>query len=209
MRSRVHRDPLIQATDLLLQERVPRDVPVTLPRAEEVKVASVETATEAPALRRHSVMEDGPPVTHLLSNGRYSVMLTTRGGGFSRWGDIAVTRWREDQTKDDWGQLFFLRDQADGTRWSVGARWDDENPEKDHVILAEDYALFSRRDTGIVSDLEVVVSAEDDGEVRRLTLINRSKQIREIEITTYAEVVLSPPAADNAHPAFSKMFVQT
>jgi cyclic beta-1,2-glucan synthetase len=209
MRSRFHQDPMIQAADLLLQERVPRDVPVTLPRAEEVKVATIETATEAPALRRHSVMEDGPPVTHLLSNGRYSVMLTTRGGGYSRWGEIAITRWREDQTRDDWGQLFFLRDPADGTRWSVGARWDDENPDEDTVTLAEDQAIFSRRDAGIVTNLEVVVSAEDDGEVRRLTLINRSRRIREIEITTYTELVLSAPQSDNAHPAFSKMFVQT
>ncbi|QRY77746.1 glycosyl transferase [Pseudomonas sp. PDNC002] len=209
MRCRLHREPMIQASELLLQERVPRDVALGHPRAEEVTVAPSETRSDASTLRRVDATLNGPPITHLLSNGRYALMLTASGGGYSRWGEIAVTRWREDATRDDWGSFIFLRDLQSGALWSATAQPGGQPVEHGEVLFDEDHAEFIQRDAALLTSLEVLVSGEDDGEVRRVSLTNHGRRAREIELTSYAEVVLATPAADSAHPVFSRMFVQT
>ncbi len=208
MRNRFHREPMIQASELLLQERMPRDVIIAYPRVEEVKEA-IRTTTEAPTVRRLSVAIDGPPVTHLLSNGHYVVMLTARGTGYSRWRDLAVTRWREDVTCDDWGSFIFLRDVLSGHIWSAGACPVGDDIENDEVVFSEDHATFFHHDGTLSTTTDVLVSGEDDGEVRRVSLTNNGRRARVIELTSYAEIVLTTPAADTAHPAFAKMFVET
>ena len=120
MVERFHADPIVEATELLLQERMPRDVLVARPRAEEVKSAADVRDLVPPVLRRFTSPHDAIPRTHLLSNGRYAVMVTAAGSGYSRWGDIAVTRWREDVTRDSWGSYLFLRDMHTGAVWSAG-----------------------------------------------------------------------------------------
>ena len=120
MRARFHREPMIQACELLLQERMPRDVAIAHPRAEEVKASADGTAVAAPTVRRLTASATGGPAVHLLSNGRYAVMLTAAGAGYSRWRDMAVTRWREDATRDDWGSFVYLRDVQSGKTWSAG-----------------------------------------------------------------------------------------
>jgi cyclic beta-1,2-glucan synthetase len=209
MRARFHREPMIKACELLLQERMPRDVAVVHPRAEEVKTSAVAAVTEGPTVRRLTASAVGAPVTHLLSNGRYSVMLTASGAGYSRWRDIAVTRWREDATCDDWGSFVFLRDTQSRGVWSASAQPVGSDMGYDEVVFGEDHAEFIRRDGPLTTTMDVLVSGEDDGEVRRVSLTNSGRRAREIEITSYAEVVLTTPAADTTHPAFAKMFVQT
>jgi cyclic beta-1,2-glucan synthetase len=210
MRARFHREPIIQACELLLQERLPRDVPIAHPRAEEVKAAGAEAGAGGQTVRRLTLPAgDFAPITHLLSNGRYAVMLTAAGSGYSRWGDIAVTRWREDATRDDRGSFIFLRDIDSGEVWSGSAQPIGGDFANDEVILAEDRAEFIRRDHSLTTAMEILVSGEDDGEVRRISLTNSGRRTREIELTSYAELVLTTAAADHAHPAFAKMFVET
>ena len=146
MRARFHREPMIQASELLLQERMPRDVAVAHPRAEEVKASPAMAGSEAPTVRRLTASAGGPPVTHLLSNGRYAVMLTAAGAGYSRWRDIAVTRWREDATRDDWGSFIFLRDIQSGRVWSAAAQPVGSDADDEGVVFGEDHAEFIRRD---------------------------------------------------------------
>ncbi|WP_073108226.1 GH36-type glycosyl hydrolase domain-containing protein [Pollutimonas bauzanensis] len=209
MRERFHREPMIQACELLLQERVPRDVIIAHPRAEEVKVSAAAANSGVATVRRLAGSAAGAPATHLLSNGRYTVMLTAAGAGYSRWRDIAVTRWREDATRDDYGSFIFLRDTQNGKVWSAGMQPVGGAAEHEEVIFAEDCAEFIRRDGTLTTTMDVLVSGEDDGEVRRVSLTNSGRRPREIELTSYAEVVLATPATDRAHPAFAKMFVQT
>ncbi len=209
MRARFHAEPMIQATELLLQERMPRDVAVAHPRAEEVHVAPTDIVPEGPVVRRLKLPAGSPPSTHILSNGRYSVMLTSAGSGYSRWRDLAVTRWREDATRDDWGAWVFLRDVRSGAVWSAGHQPVGAAPDAYDVTFGEDRAEFVRRDGTLQTTLEVIVSAEDDAEVRRVSVVNRGRREREIDITSYFELVLASASSDNAHPAFSKMFVQT
>ena len=209
MRTRFHADPIIQATELLLQERTPRDVAVARPRAEEVKADANVREIAAPTIRRFHSPHDLIPRTHLLSNGRYTVMITAAGSGFSRWRDLAVTRWREDVTCDSWGTYIFLRDVHSAKVWSAGYQPSGVEPDSYEVEFSEDRAEIVRHDGTITTTLEVAVSPEDDAEVRRVSISNLGSRTREIELTSYAEIVLAPDAADAAHPAFSKMFVQT
>ena len=209
MRARFHREPMIQACELLLQERMPRDVAVAHPRAEEVRIAPADTSSETPAVRRLTGPLAGAPVTHLLSNGRYAVMLTASGAGYSRWRDMAVTRWREDTTRDDWGSFIMLRDTQGSAIWSAGTLLGSVAPDVSEVIFSEDHAEFVRRDGTLTTVMDVLISSEDDGEVRRVSVTNSGRRTRDLEITSYAEVVLTASAADTAHPAFAKMFVQT
>ncbi len=209
MRERFHAQPSIQATELLLQERTPRDVSVAHPRAEEVRTAARVSDVQVSEARRLKVPRESTPQTHLLSNGRYSVMLTSAGSGFSRWRDFGITRWREDLTRDDAGSYIFLRDIESSAVWSGGYQPSGVEPDGYAVNFTEDRAEFSRSDAAIATTLEVVVSPEDDAEVRRISIVNTGNRVRDLEVTSYSELMLAPPAADAAHPAFSKLFVQT
>ena len=209
MRSRFHAEPGVQATELLLQERAPRDVAVAHPRAEEVGASVLAKEAEPALVRRLRNPHAASPSVHLLSNGRYSVMLTAAGSGYSQWGAQAVTRWREDTTRDDWGSYVFLRDVETGAVWSATHQPCGQRPDRYDVMFAEDRAEFVRRDGTLVTSLDVVVSPEDDAEVRRVTLSNVGGLARTVELTSYAEIVLAPRGADAAHQAFSKMFVHT
>ncbi len=209
MRARFHAEASVKATELLLQERIPRDIPLARPRAEEVRAAHTAGETVPPTLRRFHTPHDPIPRTHLLSNGRYAVMLTAAGSGYSRWRDLAVTRWREDVTCDPWGTYVFLRDARSGQVWSAGHQPSGVEADSYEVTFAEGRAEIVRRDGSIQTTLEVAVSPENDAEVRRVSITNLGSQGREIEVTSYAEVVLAPAAADAAHRAFGGLFVQT
>lgn len=211
MRLRFHREPMIQACELLLQERMPRNVVVTHPRAEEVSAAANEIINNEPPVVRHfySSAIGGAPITHLLSNGRYAVMLTAVGAGYSRWRDIAITRWREDTTRDNDGSFIFMRDIARNELWSASLRPIGSNIEKNEVLFCEDRAEYIHHNGKLKTTMDILVSGEDDGEVRRITLTNNGRRASEIELTSYAELVLTAQSADTAHPAFSKLFVVT
>jgi cyclic beta-1,2-glucan synthetase len=209
MVERFHADPIVEATELLLQERMPRDVLVARPRAEEVKSPADVRDIVPPMLRRFTSPHDAIPRTHLLSNGRYAVMVTTAGSGYSRWRDLALTRWREDVTCDPWGNYLFLRDMHTGAVWSAAHQPSGAEADSYEVTFAEDRAEFARRDGSISTKLTVVVSAEHDAEIRRVSLTNLGAHERQIELTSYMEIALAPQAADVAHPAFQNLFVQT
>jgi cyclic beta-1,2-glucan synthetase len=209
MRARFHGEPIVQATELLLQERMPHDVMMSEPKTETAEAALDSGEPESSTQRRFNSPYDLIPRTHLLSNGRYVIMITAAGSGYSRWRDIAVTRWREDVTRDCWGSYVFLRDARSGDVWSAGFQPSGAEPDSYEVAFSEGRAEIVRHDGTIMTTLEVAVSSEDDAEVRRVSITNLGSHVREIELTSYAEIVLAPHAADDAHPAFSKLFVET
>ncbi len=209
MRSRFHEEPMIKASELLLQERAPRDVPLEQKRLESSSVSQNTPVALVPTSRSMVGLPSDSPATHLLSNGNYTVMLTAAGSGYSNWNGLALTRWREDAVCDDWGSFVYLRERRTGKTWSAGYMPVATIPDNYSVNFSEDKAEFSRQDGYITTTLECVVSPEDNAEARRTTLTNTGLIAREIEFTSYAELVLAPAEADTAHPAFSKMFVTT
>ncbi|HSV97546.1 MAG TPA: glucoamylase family protein [Spirochaetota bacterium] len=208
MQKRFQADPLFQATMLLLQERIPR---ATAVYSHTAVLSEIKTSSAGPEMPVRIIpLPDTPiPEVQLLSNGNYHVMVSSAGGGYSRWRDLAVTRWREDGTRDNWGTFCYIRDTAGGEYWSNTCQPTLKEPSHYEAVFSEGRAEFRRRDNDIDTLTLIVVSPEDDIELRRIRLTNMSRKKRTIEITSYAEVVLSPPAADSLHPAFGNLFVQT
>ena len=210
MQRRFMSDPLARATELLLQERVPKKGATLHPHAAEVSASAHPPSADVGSIMR--VFTDpntAIPEVHLLSNGRYHVMATHAGGSTSRWRDLAVTRWREDTTSDSWGTFIYLRDIDSGKYWSTAHQPTLRRADHYEAIFVQARAEYRRRDQAIEAHTEISVSPEDDVEIRRVTLTNQSSRLRHIEVTSYAEVVLAPLNADLAHRTFSNLFVQT
>lgn len=208
MQRRFEADLVLQSTLLLLQERIPK---ATAEHARATELADLPMLSNIPEMpaRIFDTPHTLNPEVQLLSNGRYHVMVTNAGGGYSRWRDLAVTRWQEDSTLDNWGTFCYIRDVASGEFWSTAQQPTLQKADSYQVIFSEGRAEFRRSDYGFDTHTEIVVSPEDDIELRRIHITNSSRQRRTIEVTSYAEVVIATAAADALHPAFSNLFVQT
>jgi len=201
--------PLLKAADLLLQERVPKTGASVVAGDLESEESRTPAGADAAVMRIFTNPTSPAPEVHLLSNGRYHVVISSAGGGYSRWRDLAVTRWREDATRDCWGTFIYLRDPVTGDFWSTAFQ-PALCPTKGYeAIFSQARAEFRQSHAGLEIHTEISVSPEDDVELRRVSLTNSSSVARAIELTSYAEVALALPAEDAAHPAFSNLFVQT
>ncbi|MEY2428263.1 MAG: cyclic beta,2-glucan synthetase, partial [Verrucomicrobiota bacterium] len=201
--------PLLKAADLLLQERVPKTAANVLSEDLQLEDSRTPAGNGEAVMRVFTNPTTPAPEVHLLSNGRYHVVISSAGGGYSRWRDLAVTRWREDATRDCWGTFVYLRDVATGEFWSTAYQPTLRATKGYEAIFTQARAEFRQRHSGLEVHTDISVSPEDDVELRRITITNHSAVARTIELTSYAEVVLAVPAADAAHPAFSNLFVQT
>ena len=168
-----------------------------------------DSGKQAPKARAVDGTDAAAPIVQLLSNGRYRVMVTSAGGGYSRWQDLALSRWREDATCDNWGTFCYVRDVASGDLWSTTCQPTLTPADTSEAVFPEGSAVFRRRDHAIDLHTEIAVAPEDDVEVRRVAVTNASAEHRTLDVTSYAEIVLAPAAADAAHPAFAKLFVET
>ncbi len=209
MQRRFEGDPVLRADDLLLQERVPKAAAPLFPHVTEDGVTRAADTPDEGTMRVFTDPAGPTPEVTLLSNGRYHTMVTHAGGGYSRWRDLQLTRWREDATSDGWGPFCYLRDLDSGSTWSTAWQPTLAQTTRYQALFTQARAEFRRRDNRIDTHTEISVSPEDDIELRRITLTNRSDVVRTIEVTSYAEIVLAPQGQDLAHPAFSNLFVQT
>ncbi|MEO7199336.1 MAG: glucoamylase family protein [Dokdonella sp.] len=208
MQRRFTADPQVQATLLLLQERMPR---VSGQYASNPALVDLRASSdgEEVSMRIFDRTNTAYPAVQLLSNGRYHVMVTNSGSGYSRYKDMAVTRWREDATCEDSGTFCYIRDCDSNEVWSTSHQPTLATADTYEAIFTDPRVEFRCRNHGIDIHTEIVVSPEDDIELRRSRITNRSRGVRILEITSYAEVVLTQGIADALHPAFSKLFVQT
>ncbi len=209
MQRRFLADPMLRAAELLLQERVPKATVPVYPHASEASATRLVSAEEIGSMRVFTDPNSGAVEAHLLSNGRYHVAVTNAGGGYSRWRDLAVTRWREDATRDSYGSFCYVCDVDRGTKWSNSWQPTTKPTKGYEAIFTQARAEFRRTDDQIETYTQISVSPEDDIELRRVTLTNRSEVPRTLEVTSYAEVVLATQAQDETHPAFSNLFVET
>jgi cyclic beta-1,2-glucan synthetase len=207
MVERFHADPRVQATELLLQERAPRHTAVMRPRPDDE--APLTAPVPVIAVRRYRSPHTRFPVAQFLSNGAYTAVVTNAGGGASSCRGRAVTRYRQDATRDPGSQFIYLRDVRSGAVWSATHHPIGKDAEDEVVTFAAERATFQRRFDELATQLDIAVSPEDDVEVRRLVVTNTGTRPRELEITSYAEIVLAALADDLAHPAFGKLFVET
>ncbi len=208
MRDRFHNDPVIEAAELLLQEKAPREIPMIYAKTENPMRVDSGGFDDAP-MRIVDKPFKAPRATHMMSNGQYALMVTANGSGYSRWHNWDITRFQADATEDLQGTFLFLRDMESGYWWSATGE-PVRNPEEEtKTVFTEDKVEFYKTAGDIKTVMEVIVSSGSDGEGRRLDVINTSARDRVIEVTSYAELVLNDNASDAAHPAFAKMFVET
>jgi cyclic beta-1,2-glucan synthetase len=206
---RFHADPLVRSNDLVLQERIPRRLVVQRTGNEDEPVPMTPAETAKPAVRETDTPYTPQPHIALLGNVPYTTMITNAGGGYSRYGEIVVTRWRRDTTRDNHGEWIYIKDISNGRVWSAAHQPVAVDADSYRVVFASDRVEFHRRDGDIETVMEVVVSSDDAAEVRRVTLTNRSAVTREFELTSYSEIVLQALNTDRQHPAFGNLFVQT
>ncbi len=209
VQNRFHADPRVRSTESLFFERIPATSSAYFSPAADRPIPRSIEALPAPSVVRVNTATTPIPRTHLLSNGSYSVMITNAGGGYSRWKEFDLTRWRADTTRDSWGTFCYVRDLKSGAAWSTTFHPLDRPERRYSATFASDRVQFCRRDIRIETLMELVVSPEDDAEIRRITLTNTSSRTRYLELTSYAELALIFHSADRGHPAFSKLFVQT
>ena len=211
MQRRFHANPSIRAVESLLYERIPltRSVLQQASTDRMPELLAEEVVADGTVCFRPAQEEGNVPRVHLLGNGRYAVMLTSAGGGYSQWNGTAISRWRPDTALDNYGSFLFLRDLRSGSVWSATHQPVGGETGTSSACFAPDRAEMTRLAWGVESLTEICISPEDDAEVRRLTLINRSSRPRTLEVTSYVELALAAARADMAHPAFSKIFVQT
>jgi cyclic beta-1,2-glucan synthetase len=209
MQRRFHDDPRVQSADLLLQERIPHQVPLKNPPIEVAeRVPSVRGAS-GPGARVYPTPHTVTPRCHMISNGSYVVMVSNAGGGYSQRQQTALTRWREDITTDAWGSFCYVRDLESARVWSTAFQPTAREPDEYECTFAPDRAVFRRVDDEIETRTEIVVSPEDDAELRRVSVTNLGSRPRRLDLTSYAEVVLASGDADLSHPAFSNLFIET
>ena len=209
LRREFHREPIIRAAELLLQERAPRLVDGR-DSGDIAETPGTPLAIQLGSRRRRlHTWRPLTPQSQLLSNGRYVALVNAAGSGATRWRDLSVTRWQEDRGPNEGGQAIYLRDLDSGVVWSAGFHPTAAVPDAYQVTFTEDRVEIARRDGSLSTTLEMLVSPEQDAGAHRVTIVNRGSRTRIIEITSYAELVLTTQAADRAHRAFSNLFVKT
>lgn len=207
---RFHRDPRICGVNSLLYERIPLAPPIkTADLRKELRLRRLEAFSQTPIMGVVDTPESMTPKVNLLSNENYSLMITNTGGGYSRWRDNDIYRWRSDTTRDPWGSFYYIKDMNAGDVWSTTYQ-PTQNAGKEYCVnFTADKAEFRRKDYHIETVTEIVVSPEDNAEIRLITLINHSHETRYIELTSYLELALAPHLTDRTHPCFNKLFIET
>jgi cellobiose phosphorylase len=208
MQTRFHSDPRIRATEVLLHEQIPASISPSTGEAHEERPVPRLTPITGATARAHTPATETPR-TQLLANAACSVMVTNSGGGYLRWHDLDVTRWRADTTCEAPGPACFIRDPDSGAIMNITHQPAPSSELRSTWNLTPDKARFRRRFGPCDTYIEITVSAEDDAEVRLITLVNVSRKPSRLELTSYIELALAPHKTDRAHPAFNKLFIET
>ncbi|HJU73782.1 MAG TPA: glucoamylase family protein, partial [Gemmatimonadaceae bacterium] len=208
-RERFHSDPMVRAAALLLEERVPRRLALQQARPDLADEAPPSAEVAQPVVREFDTADTQQPHVAFLGHAPLTVMVSNAGAGYSRYEELAVTRWRADGTRDNTGQFCYVKDIARSRTWSAAHQPVCAPADSYRALLATDGVTLHRFDGDIETRTEIVVVPEDSAEVRRVTVTNDGDETRDVELTSYGEIVLAPPDADRAHPAFSNLFIET
>ncbi|MDQ3605137.1 MAG: hypothetical protein M3418_02955, partial [Gemmatimonadota bacterium] len=206
---RFHAEPIVRSAELLLHERIPRRLVLQEPQGATADESLPDPELERPAVREIDTPHTAQPHVALLGRLPYTIMVSSGGGGYSRYEELAVTRWRADGTRDATGQFCYVKDLSQRRVWSAAYQPVCAPADWYSALLATDRVTFHRGDGDVETRTEIAVVPEDSAEVRRVTVTNNGDESREVELTSYAEIVLAAPDADRAHPAFANLFVET
>ncbi|MCX6119414.1 MAG: cyclic beta 1-2 glucan synthetase, partial [Proteobacteria bacterium] len=208
MQQRFHSEPRLHAAELLLHERVPQNTSF-FSFLDQSNVPERSANTFESTFRTFKTPNTPKPEVHLLTNGRMMSAISNSGGGFTRLENIHLGRWREDATSDSFGSFLYIQDTKSHDLWSATFQPTKKASDYYESIFSQSKAEFKRQDFEIDVHTEITISPEDDAEIRRYTLTNKSAVERSIQVTTFMEVTLSTLESDEAHMCFNNLFVTT
>ncbi|MBD3616291.1 MAG: glycosyltransferase 36 [Gracilimonas sp.] len=206
-----HADPRIKACELLLQERIPVGIPIKEPHPIDVELEPgekyspkhiIEQATEAD-------LANIPPRVHLISNGKLHSFVSHAGTGCLKYEDITLTGWKADAVEDPLGTFIYVKDLETDKYWSAFHQPVQRKADRYDSWFHNEKIQTSRVDEWIETTTEVCISPDHPVQLHKLTLTNYSDRHRKLELTSYGEIILNQWESHSAHPAFSKLFVQT
>ncbi len=206
---RFHADPLVRSVELLLHERIPSKLVLQPVLAGKAVGAFSSSDIDLPAVREFDNPNTLYPHVALLGRKPYSVLISHSGSGSSRYEDLAVTRWWADGTTDATGQYCYVKNVTAGRAWSSAYQPTCVPADIYQATLATDRVTYSRVDGPIETHTEIAVLPEDAAEVRRVSVTNSGRSTCDLELTSYGEIVLTPPEVERSHPAFANLFVET
>jgi cyclic beta-1,2-glucan synthetase len=205
---RLHADPRIKNVELLLQEQTSTQGEIENPHLHGV--GRLHPVHSLISLDPWTVSPDAPyPQVHCLTNGKFSMLITAAGSSYSHWRDLDLTRWYPDTTLDNWGTWLYVRDNDSGNLWSATSQPVEHKPEFQRVDYFPQRVEFQRRDADISIHTKIAIAADDDVEIRRVSLTNHSDRPRSLTLTSYGEVTLAPYDVDHRHPAFNRLFIES
>lgn len=207
LQERFNKIPKVKATEILMQERVPTKI--TYDREVQLHGSEVQIEKSRIITRSFNTAKTNEPEVALLSNGVYSLMVTNSGSGYSKKEDMFISRWKEDSTDSDNGIFFFIKDIKENKYFSATYQPVKNQGDEYSAIFTQNKIQFKRRDNELVTETNIAVSSEENGEVREISITNRSQNEKIIEVTSYSEVTLAPYNSDAVHPAFSNLFIKT
>ncbi|KAA8669438.1 cyclic beta 1-2 glucan synthetase [Clostridium sp. WLY-B-L2] len=207
LQERFHRVPRVRAVELLLQEKSSKNV--IYDRKQDTGKPKTVFQNENVITRKYNNAKTDVPEVNVISSGRYSLMITNSGSGYSKMEDTMLYRYREDVVTNDTGMFFYIKNINSNEYWSAAYEPCKGIPEEYEVVFSPDKSEFKRKDGNLRTHMKITVSHEDSGEIRKISITNMSNSVREVEITSYLEVTLSSYNADLVHPAFGKLFIQT
>jgi cyclic beta-1,2-glucan synthetase len=205
---RVHNDPRIKTTELLLQEQIPQAEMVHTTKDQTVSVAAQDTSGITVTPWSPDFDQPGRAV-HTLSNGRLNLLMTDSGSGYLSWKDIALTRWRQDEALDPWGIWFYIQDLDQGDVWSIGTRPVGGQSQEYQVIYSPHMTEIRQVINQTWMNMQTTIMPNEDVCLQKITITNQSKQKRHYRVLSYGEVILAPQAMDQQHPAFNKLFIES
>lgn len=205
---RIHSDPQIESTELLLQEQIPQVAPAQVTQQTEV-IMQGKMMTSIHAVPWRVIPNVSGPSAQTLSNGHLRLFTTTSGSGYLAWNNITLTRWQPDAALDPWGIWFYLQDLESKTTWSIGQKPVNSSPNEYHVFFAPHMTEIRRFEQGLRTNLQTTIAPQEDVCIQKVTLTNQTNQTRKVRLVSYGEVALAPQATDQRHPAFNKLFIQS
>ncbi len=208
MRRRFHAEAIIKATEVLLEEKRQSHFISIARRGYTIKMGKMNFKEDLLSKRYVNSVAPRIPVASYLSNNKYALMITSDGDGFSNYRDMMLYRWRADLYANT-GNYIYIKDINQGKFWSATYNPTKTEPDDYQAIFSPHQAEFKRMDGDITSHTAVSLSPNHNLEIRKLTLSNNGKEAKQIEITSYMEVVGDSYLAELSHPAFNKLFIES
>jgi len=208
LRERFHAEMMIKASEVLLEEKR-RSYLISIARqGYTIKIGKPLFKEDGYSNRYVNSAGVNPPAVDYLSNGKYSLMITSDGDGFSQYEDRMLYRWRSDIYANT-GNYIYVKDMKQGKLWSAAYHPTRTEPDDYQAVFCPHRAEFKRRDGDVSTDMIVSLDADHNLEIRKVTFTNHGSQEKQLEVTSYVEVVDDTYPAELSHPAFNKLFLES